>query len=74
LKRRWITLISAGWVTALHCSVAGLPRSRVGDHPEGCPHRRAEGSPHRVPCIALPIRCVAGQLMSLLLIDFVLCS
>jgi len=37
-----------GLVTALHRSVAGLPRSRVGDHHGGCPHSRAEGSPHRV--------------------------
>jgi hypothetical protein len=48
-----------GLDTALHCSVAGLPRSSVGDHPEGCPHSRAEGSPHRVSRIALPIRCDA---------------
>lgn len=54
-----------GLITALHRSVAGLPRSSVGDHPEGCPHSPAEGSPHRVPRIALPIRCVAGQLMIL---------
>src|ERR1700752_1217450 len=37
-----------GLGTALHRSVAGLPRSSVGDHPEGCPHRTLEGSPHRV--------------------------
>ena len=54
-----------GLVTALHCSVAGLPRSSIGDHLEGCPHSLPEGSPHRVPRIALPIRCVAGQLMIL---------
>src|SRR5262245_46413451 len=38
-----------GLATALHRSVAGLPRSRVGDHPVRCPHSSAEGSPHRVP-------------------------
>jgi hypothetical protein len=37
-----------GLGTALHQSVAGLPRSSVGDHHEGCPHSRAEDSPHRV--------------------------
>src|SRR6185437_15610630 len=48
-----------GLVTALHRSVAGLPRSRVGDHSliGGCPHSELEDSPHRVPRIALPIRC-----------------
>ena len=46
-----------GLGTALHRSVAGLPRSSIGDHRQGCPHSRAEGSPHRVPRIALPIRC-----------------
>jgi hypothetical protein len=57
-----------GLATALHCSVAGLPRSSFGDHPEGCSHREAEGSPHRVPRIALPIRCGADQLMAALLL------
>jgi len=56
-----------GLDTALHCSVAGLPRSSVGDHPEGCPHSPFEGSPHRVPRIALPIRSGAYQLMTRLL-------
>lgn len=37
-----------GLVTALHRSVAGLPRSRNGDHQGGCPHSVFEGSPHRV--------------------------
>src|SRR6202521_2591863 len=37
-----------GLVTALHRSVAGLPRSSIGDHRGGCPHRPFEGSPHRV--------------------------
>src|SRR5579863_4428374 len=37
-----------GLVTALHRSVAGLPRSRVGDHHGRCPHSSSEGSPHRV--------------------------
>ena len=57
-----------GLVTALHCSVAGLPRSSIGDHPEGCPHSTCEDSPHRVPRIALPIRSGADQLMSSLLL------
>ena len=50
-----------GLATALHRSVAGLPRSKVGDHPVRCPHSPAEGSPHRVPGIALSIRCVYGD-------------
>lgn len=37
-----------GLATALHRSVAGLPRSSVGDHRGGCPHSPAEGSLHRV--------------------------
>src|SRR6202140_2841201 len=37
-----------GLVTALHRSVAGLPRSSIGDHRGGCPHSSVEGSPHRV--------------------------
>jgi hypothetical protein len=47
-----------GLATALHRSVAGLPRPKVGDHRMRCPHSPSEGSPHRVPGIALPIRCV----------------
>jgi hypothetical protein len=37
-----------GLGTAFHLSVAGLPRSKVGDHSAGCPHNVLEGSPHRV--------------------------
>src|ERR1700694_3198466 len=33
-----------GLVTALHRSVAGLPRSSIGDHRGGCPHSPFEGS------------------------------
>ena len=35
-------------VTAVHVSDARLPRSKVGDHSEGCPHNVLEDSPHRV--------------------------
>jgi hypothetical protein len=45
-----------GLVTALHRSVAGLRRSRVGDHRKGCPPNRAEGFPSPCPRIAFPIR------------------
>lgn len=58
----WVKLprstLFRGLVTALHRSVAGLPRSKVGDHPVRCPHSPPEGSPHRVLGIALSIRCV----------------
>lgn len=37
-----------GLVTALHRSVAGLPRSSGGDHRGGCPHKTFEDSPDRV--------------------------
>lgn len=37
-----------GLVTAFHGSVAGLPRSSIGDHRIRCPHSPAEDSPHRV--------------------------
>ena len=47
-----------GLGTALHRSVAGRPRSKAGDHPVRCPHSPSEGSPHRVPRVALPIRFV----------------
>jgi hypothetical protein len=45
-----------GLATAFHLFSAGLPRSNDGDHPQGCPCRTVEGSPHRAPRIALPVR------------------
>jgi hypothetical protein len=36
-----------GLGTALHLFLAGLPRSEIGDHPEGCSLKISEGSPHR---------------------------
>src|SRR6266481_105397 len=36
-----------GLGTALHLFLAGLPRSRDGDHPEGCSLKSFEDSPHR---------------------------
>jgi hypothetical protein len=36
-----------GLGTALHLFLAGLPRSEIGDHPEGCSLKTFEGSPHR---------------------------
>src|SRR5882672_12450413 len=36
-----------GLGTALHLFLAGLPRSEIGDHPEGCSHKTFEDSPHR---------------------------
>ena len=43
-----------GLATAFHLFFAGLPRSRNGDHPEGCPHKSVEDSPHR--SLASPCR------------------
>ena len=45
-----------GLGTAVHRSVAGLPRSSVGDHPEGCPHSGLEDSPS-CPRIAFLFQC-----------------
>src|SRR5713101_7128301 len=36
-----------GLGTALHLFLAGLPRSRYGDHPKGCSLKSVEDSPHR---------------------------
>ena len=36
-----------GLGTALHLFLAGLPRSRNGDHPKGCSLKSVEDSPHR---------------------------
>ena len=36
-----------GLGTALHLFLAGLPRSKNGDHPEGCSLKTVEDSPHR---------------------------
>src|ERR1700730_10766852 len=36
-----------GLGTALHLFLAGLPRSEIGDHPEGCSLKTFEDSPHR---------------------------
>jgi len=36
-----------GLGTALHLFFAGLPRSRIGDHLEGCSLKTFEDSPHR---------------------------
>src|SRR6202453_4381310 len=36
-----------GLGTALHLFLAGLPRSEIGDHPEGCSLKTSEDSPHR---------------------------
>jgi hypothetical protein len=36
-----------GLGTALHLFLAGLPRSKNGDHPEGCSLKTFEDSPHR---------------------------
>src|ERR1700722_1751363 len=36
-----------GLGTPFHLFLAGLPRSKDGDHRVGCPHRIFEGSPHR---------------------------
>jgi hypothetical protein len=44
-----------GLVTAFHLSVAGLPRSKLGDYPEGCPHNVLEDSPTSCPAHRVPI-------------------
>src|SRR6266436_1921949 len=49
-----------GLGTALHLFLAGLPRSSVGDHRIGCPHRTFEDSPHR----ARASRCRFGGRIS----------
>src|SRR4029077_20722886 len=36
-----------GLGTALHLFLAGLPRSEIGDHLEGCSRKTFEDSPHR---------------------------
>ena len=36
-----------GLGTALHLFLAGLPRSEIGDHPEGCSLKTFQDSPHR---------------------------
>ena len=56
-ERRWITLISAGWLPHYIGPSRGCLALVSGIIPWGCPHSRPEGSPHRVPRIALPIRC-----------------
>jgi hypothetical protein len=50
-----------GLGTALHLFLAGLPRSRNGDHPEGCSLKAFEDSPHR----SHASRCQFGVLLEI---------
>jgi len=47
LRRRWINLVSAGWLPALHLFLAGLPRSENGDHQMDAHYKIIKVSPHR---------------------------
>ena len=47
-----------GLVTAFHLSVAGLPRSKVGDYPKDAHITYSRIPPHRVPRIAFLFQCV----------------
>jgi hypothetical protein len=47
-----------GLVTAFHLSVAGLPRSSIGDHPKDTHITCSRIPPHRVPRIAFLFQCV----------------
>ena len=57
-KRRWITLIFAGWLPHYIGPSRGCLGLGSGIIRKGCPHSGIEVSPHRVPLIALPIQCV----------------
>jgi len=65
LKRRWITLISAGWVPHYIVTSRSCLDLGTGIIRKGRPHSSFEGSPHRVPRIALPIRCGADQFIGI---------
>jgi hypothetical protein len=47
-----------GLVTAFHLSVAGLPRSKLGDYPKDAHITCSRIPPHRVPRIAFLFQCV----------------
>ena len=62
LRRRWIRLISADWLPTFHLSVAGLPRSRIGDH-----HADAHIARPRIPLIGARASrdpCVVGAVVT----------
>ena len=57
-----IRLISADWLPAFHSSVAGLPRSVIGDH-----HADAHTAPSRIPLIGARASrdpCVVGSVVT----------
>jgi len=63
-----IMLISAGWLPAIHASVAGLPRSNVGDHPDPPPQMQHNIAPtlrHRLrEDVIVRARSILGGLLT----------